>query len=42
MKGPVPSPTGGSTVYEFLIILAVIGLWFALQLWILPSLGVPT
>ncbi len=27
---------------ELLILLAVLGLWLALQLWILPKMGVPT
>ncbi len=27
---------------ELLIFLGVIGLWLALQMWILPKMGVPT
>jgi hypothetical protein len=27
---------------EILAIVAVLGLWFALQMWILPRAGVPT
>jgi hypothetical protein len=32
----------GVHIVEFLAIFAVIGLWFALQAWILPAAGVPT
>ena len=27
---------------ELLILIGVLGLWLALQLWILPKMGVPT
>lgn len=27
---------------EILIFLGIIAIWFALQLWILPKMGVPT
>jgi hypothetical protein len=32
----------GVKIVEFVAILAVLGLWFALQAWILPAAGVPT
>jgi hypothetical protein len=32
----------GASIVEFLAVIAVIGLWFALQAWILPAFGVPT
>jgi hypothetical protein len=32
----------GVNIVEFLAIFAIIGLWFALQAWILPAAGVPT
>jgi hypothetical protein len=32
----------GANIVEVLAILAVLGLWFALQAWILPAAGVPT
>ena len=33
--------TGVSAV-EFVVLIAIVGLWFALQAWILPAAGVPT
>lgn len=36
-----PKTWGGSLV-EILFFLGLILLWFALQMWILPSMGVPT
>ena len=32
----------GSSHMEILFFVGVLVLWFALQMWILPSLGVPT
>jgi hypothetical protein len=32
----------GVKLVEFLAIFAILGLWFALQAWILPAAGVPT
>jgi hypothetical protein len=32
----------GVGIVEFVAIIAVIGLWFALQMWILPAAGVST
>jgi hypothetical protein len=32
----------GVGIVEFVAIIAIIGLWFALQAWILPAAGVPT
>jgi hypothetical protein len=32
----------GANIVEFLAILAILGLWFALQAWILPAAGVST
>jgi hypothetical protein len=32
----------GASIVEFIVVIAVIGLWFALQAWILPAVGVPT
>jgi hypothetical protein len=32
----------GASIVEFLAIFAILGLWFALQAWILPAVGVPT
>jgi hypothetical protein len=32
----------GSNIVEIFIVLGFIGLWFALQAWILPAAGVPT
>jgi hypothetical protein len=31
-----------SRLMETLILLALLGLWLALQIWILPKLGIPT
>lgn len=30
------------TMWEYLVIAGVLGLWLLLQLWLLPKLGVPT
>jgi hypothetical protein len=32
----------GANIVEIFAVLAVLGLWFALQAWILPAAGVPT
>ncbi len=34
--------TLGSSLMEILFFLGLILVWFALQMWILPSMGVPT
>lgn len=44
---PAQSQTGSagsprSTIMEILFLVGVVVLWFALQMWILPSMGVPT
>jgi len=30
------------SVMESLVVLALLGLWLVLQIWVLPKLGVPT
>jgi hypothetical protein len=40
-KAPSPVPYGGN-MNDFWIVLAVIGVWFLLQAYILPKLGVST
>jgi hypothetical protein len=43
MRGELERPkTLGSSLMETLFFLGVILVWFALQMWILPSMGVPT
>ncbi len=32
----------GAHIVEIIAVLAIVGLWFALQAWILPAAGVPT
>jgi hypothetical protein len=32
----------GANIVEILAVVAIIGIWFALQAWILPAAGVPT
>ena len=29
-------------IMEYLVVLALLGLWLVLQIWVLPKLGVPT
>jgi hypothetical protein len=36
------SKRGGIGIMEFLILFAIVLLWFALQAWILPAVGVST
>jgi hypothetical protein len=36
------SKRGGIGIMEFLILFAILLLWFALQAWILPAVGVST
>jgi len=38
---PDPTPKGRG-MKDLWMILAFVGVWLALQLWILPRLGVPT
>jgi hypothetical protein len=32
----------GRRIMESLVVLALLGLWLVLQIWVLPKLGVPT
>jgi hypothetical protein len=34
--------TGTRNIVEFVVLLAIVAFWFALQAWILPAAGVPT
>jgi hypothetical protein len=40
--GKLSSKRGGIGIMEFLILFAIVLLWFALQAWILPAVGVST
>ena len=37
-----PNHKSGSALSGFLVMLGIVGAYFALQLWILPAAGVPT
>jgi len=41
-KGPVSSKHRGTNGMEIIFFIGLIGLWFALQIWILPKFGVST
>lgn len=32
----------GRPIMEYLVVVALLGLWLVLQIWVLPKLGVPT
>jgi hypothetical protein len=32
----------GANIVEVVAVIAIVGIWFALQAWILPAAGVPT